>query len=163
MKYFFLLLIIGLTSCQSEEQMLSVSFSGASKIEILDLDGQNRLNPDHSDPILLDNLNLYHLIDGERKLYYDGDMETPKGMQIFFDDYHKKWVLRVAQNVWDQNDELITTSVIDFGDSVEGIIDAKWNQSTNPPGPGALYMTKVWYNGELVHEGRDHRIFSIIK
>ncbi len=162
-KIICLIIFIALTSCQSEDTLLSANFSGASKIEILDAEGNNRLNPNYTDPILLKNLNLYHLIDGERVLYFDGDMDIPKGLNIQFDTYFKKWVLSVAQNPFDQNKDLISTSILDFGDGTEGIIEGQWNKAFNPPTGGSLDVVNVWYNGEIVYEGNGQRIFSIVK
>ncbi len=162
-KIIFVIIFISLISCQSEEPEVGVYFSGGSIIEILDAEGNNRLNPNYSDPILLENLNLYHLIDGKRELYFDGDMDVPKGMNIYFNEYHKKWVLSVGQNPFDLNEEFISISIVDFGDGSEGIIEGQWNKGLNPPSSGAFYVKKVWYNGELVYEGNSDPIYSIIK
>lgn len=164
MKYLALLfIIIGLECCQSDEPIVGVSFAGGSKIVIQDEDGNNMLDPNHVTPILLENLNLYFIVEGERKLYFDGNMSVPKGMNIYFDEFHEKWVLTVLQNLDDQDEDLITRSIIDFGDGTEGIIDGQWNKKTNPPGSGALYIEKIWYDGILVHEGNGEQMFTIIK
>lgn len=162
-EIFIIIVFISLTSCQSEEPGLGVYFSGGSKIEILDAEGNNRLNPNYSDPILLENLDLYFLIEGKRELYYDADMDKPKGLDIYFDEHHKKWLLSVPQNPHDLDNEFISISIVDFGDGTEGIIKGQWNKAMAPPSGGAFFVKKVWYNGELVYDGNEDLTFSIIR
>ena len=89
-----------------------------------------------------DDLNLYYLINGEKKLYYNGNYDAPKGYLIW-EDQDNRSILRIFAN-----DDIYTpVTLVEYTKNDVDTIKCEFHRDDSN-----IIVQKVWYNSELKWE-----------
>ena len=140
--------IIGLFSCESSDTMDNnyYNLDTAVKITVVDINGNDLLNPNNANCFLEENIIIYYLIDGEEEEIYDPNMDCPRNFCIYAPDTADgKYWIGLTPNI-------VSDSTVGYG-----ITYIKWNDNdkdtikcAHRSGEGYTIVTKVWFNDELV-------------
>ncbi len=127
--------------------------------------GVDLLDPVNENSFKEDQINLYHYNNGESKLFYQENLDYPKGFYIYkeegLSDYY---YLRItAPNDYDNGSELNPYEAITLIELDESIIDTI--KCKIEKGANSLVCKQIIYNDSLVWDWEDNteRRFTIIK
>lgn len=155
-KILFGLIIFGiLISCNNtDDNDCCVNVDIGIDVTYLNAEGLNLFEIDNG--YTEANITIYHKINGEWKLYYNGNLDAPKGITVVDGEHGKHLSILPSTNI-DQNN--YSETKIQFSESDFDIIKTEIDQSNSN-----TTVTKVWYNTVLKWEAYEsERMFEIIK
>ena len=140
------LVFFSLISCEKKNSNDYVSLD--MDITVLNNEGDNLLSG--SGIYNKNNINIYHIVNGQPQLYYDPNLKADKGF-LLIDDGKGKNMIRVFANYI--ANEPSTLTLIKFGNSKMDTIKCEFSVEGS-----SLSTSKIWFNGEL-----KSKQFTIIK
>jgi|SRR5699024_5162449 len=153
-----ILLIVGFLMASCSSPNAATGPNVVVYIKYINKKGENLLNPDRTHAITEKNTNLYYLINGKKVKVYEGNLDNPKHFFIKYDstDYYKDpsmwgYLMRVFPNTPDGQDT--ATTYIVYKDYPTDTLKVQYKRNNGID----VYVTKVWYNGELRWEAGHHR------
>jgi len=155
MKKIILLLIIGisLTACSNKNDCC-VNIDTGISVKYLNEGGENLFEIDNG--YNESDITIYHKINGEWNEYYEGNLDSPKGITLV-DSEDGKYIVIFPSTTFVGNNNSETK--IEFSDSDSDIIKTEIDKSNSN-----TIVTKVWYNDVLEWEAYEtERMFEIIK
>lgn len=131
--------------CMNVKGMLSIVYKNAA--------GQNLLDDTTPGHYSTKDMKLFHIIAGEKKVYYNHNSSVPSGLSI-----QKNTPARVdvGFNLNDERDIIKkdkkvtvgeSTSIIQLNESVIDTVKIHWESR-----PGSLMITKAWHRNKLVFD-----------
>ncbi len=151
----YLIIILFLVNCKSDNENQSVDIDTGLSISIVNNEGIDLLNPNDSSSIKEKNIKLFYLINGEKEEFFDADLDSPKGFGIYKDvDSYKIDIMPYIGN-----SNQITTTFIELEKGVLDTIKCKIEKTEN-----RVLCSKVWFNSELKWEAyKTERFFTVVK
>lgn len=157
-------IVLIISSCEKEkndmtivELTMDISYKTHSGVDLLVPVNENSYKEEQ--------INLFHYINGESKLFYQGNLDYPKGFYIYKEEgLSEYYYLRItAPNDYDNGSELNPFEVITLIELDEGIIDTI--KCKIEKGENSLVCKQIMYNGDVVWGWDDNteRRFTIIK
>lgn len=129
----------------------------AIELRFTDAAGKDLLDPATPSAFSQEKIELYYLINGERKLALDGSLDYPKHYVVF--KAGTQHVMRLFPNLHEEN--LRTQTYIKLSETDTDTISCtikRWGKTNQ-----SVVVTRVWYNNELVWDGTGPRYIEIVK
>ncbi|UII21025.1 hypothetical protein [Fulvivirga ligni] len=124
---------------------------------VVDMDGNDLLDPSNPNAYSESDIDLVFLIDGEEEVYFNANMDAPKGFKIYKNEVGEGYVMRVFPNTAISEDDPVT--YIQWGEDDRGTLACEIQRGEN-----FEICTKVWYNGEEKWNVQSSaRAFQIVK
>lgn len=153
-----------INSCEKEKNDMTI-VELTMDISYKDHNGVDLLDPIKENSFKKEQINLYHYIDGESKLFYQENLDYQKGFNIYkeegISDYY---YLRItAPNDYDNGLEMNPYEAITLLELDENIIDTI--KCKIEKGENSLVCKQIIYNDIVVWDWEDNieRRFTIIK
>ncbi|WP_076668523.1 hypothetical protein [Pontibacter indicus] len=143
------------TACEKEEG--DVIINTAIELRFTDAIGHNLLDPATPNAFSQEEIELYYLVNGERKLTLDGSLDYPKHFFVF--QAGTQHIMRLFPSLHEEN--MRTQTYIRLSETDTDTISCaikRWGK-----GNQSAAVTKVWYNNELVWEGTGPRYVEVVK
>lgn len=144
------------TSCslEREEPLCCINFSTGIAIKYLDPNGENLL--DRENGIKVEDLSVFHRINGEWVEYFEGHLDFPKGIREVEGDDGTYLVVFASTKMDEEN---ISETKLVFSEGDEDVIRSEIRTDNG------MIVIKVWYNGELKWTAEDatERSFEVVK
>ncbi len=158
-KLYLIVIMAGLfLSCEKSVETAFVDTS--IDFIVKDSEGNDLLNPKNPNSINIDNIKLLFDIDGEQVVYYDENMDAPKGIMHYEQD--GLYYLRIVKiNFKDKNESLPVMYIQWTENDTDKITCEVVKYDT-----GSMFTQKVWLNDELVWTltpGGSKRMIELIK
>ena len=152
-KLLITLLIPVIISCSTDDPVCCTNIDTGISIQYFDLQGQDLLE---SGVYSESNIEIYHKIDGEWVRYYEGNLDSPKGISVVEHEAGYYLTLFPSSTLDSEN---VSETKIEFSETDFDIVKAEIDRSN-----GNEVVTKVWYNDQLRWEAYDtERKFTVIK
>jgi len=124
-------------------------------ILVMDEESDNLLE---SDDLKTENLKIYYLINGKKTLYFNGNLDYPKGFTLI-KNQDQESALRVFLNT----DIHTPVTLIEYREGNTDTIKAAFNRKG-----ASIRCTKIWYNEVLKWDAEsrqfpEFRTFTVIK
>lgn len=113
-------------------------------ISFVDQNGQDLLDPSHSNAITEQNTDLYYMIDDSLVKQFEGHLDHPKMFHIPDETspHNENYQLVVFSNIIKNQDTAFT--YLEFEDGSMDTIKTQYEIADN-----STIVTRVWYNGDL--------------
>ncbi|MDF1549534.1 MAG: hypothetical protein P1P88_17035 [Bacteroidales bacterium] len=153
-----------INSCEKEKNDMTI-VELTMDISYKDNDGLDLLDPVNENSFKKEQINLYHYIDGEGKLFYQENLDYQKGFNIYKEEgISDNYYLRItAPNDYDNGSEINPYEAITLLELDESIIDTI--KCKIEKGENSLVCKQIIYNDIVVWRWEDNteRRFTIIK
>ncbi|NOU62083.1 hypothetical protein [Marinifilum caeruleilacunae] len=154
MKYILIISIaVILVSCSSGDEP-SAFVDVSIELSVLDIDGNDLLNPNNDDSFKESDIKLYYVINEEKREVYDPNMQYPRNFFIFKEGAIYR--IRLLLNNDKSDDKPIT--YIQWNDKDSDTISAEFYRTNN-----LTRKEKVWFNDKLIYEFDDNTSESFYK
>lgn len=155
-KIFLLIAVIIIAGCSTEDDerdCCTIIDTGVS-IKYVNEDGENLLETEGG--LTEADITIYHKIDNEWIRYYEGNLDSPKGISTVEREDGTYLVVFPSTTIIENN---YTETKIEFSESDFDVLKAEIDKRNSNE-----VVTKVWYNDELKWEGNQaERMFEILK
>lgn len=145
-------------SCKkSSEKPSKFNVDTFVSISYLDETGKDLLDSSNSNSIKEKDIEIYYLVDGQKRHVYDPAMDLPKNFKIEKDPVNNKFYLDLFVSAIVDKDGISTTYIEIKNRSTDTITARIYNSSS---------LTKVtdgWYNGKIAEKTNGEIMFSVIK
>lgn len=156
MKKNILLLVIGVLTlgCSSPERDCCTIIDTRVSIKYVNVAGENLFELDNA--LSETDITIYHKINNEWIKYYEGNLDSPKGISIVEREDGAYLVVSPSTNIVENN---YSETKIQFSGSDSDILRTEIERSNSNE-----IVKKVWYNDELKWDSiQIERMFEIIK
>ncbi len=152
MKNSIIILITAIVmGCSSADKPISgVNIDAGIRLQIIDKDKNDLLNPNNPNALNLNNLHLYNVIDGKEVEVYNPLATAAKGFSLLIPEgKYTNYMLSIPVNIEDKS--TITTILLKWSkDSVDTI------KTYIARGDNYVIATKYWYNDILIYDTENH-------
>ena len=144
-----------LMACSSDDKPSEAfNFDATVLVSLKDAKGGDLLDSNHENAINIDDIRVFHVIDGFPVMYYDSNMDAPYGFILrepsppYTTYYNIGFLLNT-----EESERPVTTTIIHWG--------GDWSDDTVvaeiESGDGYLMAAKVFYNGiEVVYQPTEY-------
>lgn len=172
MNILLLLIIIflGISCSEENNNLVGYQYDTSIYIEVVDQQGSDLLDTSNTNHFNIDNIKIFHMIDGELTECFNGLSDVPKGFEIInpnhysFNEQCLFW-LQATDISYHTNklETLQPITYIQWSEMDMDTIQCQYSQTES-----SLITTKVWFNGNVVwnideKENNDPRLFQIVK
>jgi hypothetical protein len=154
MKRLYFALLLLLTACGKDNpSTCCMNVQGTLNIVYKNAQGQNLLDETTPGHYSTEDMKLFHIIAGQKKMVYNYNLDAPKGMSVIKEGIAR---LHVGFNLNDEGDIIHkdkkvtigeSTSIIQLNESVIDTVKVQWESK-----PGSLMITKAWHKHRLVFD-----------
>ena len=135
------LMIIGCSKEKENEDAFNLDVG--VEFSIVNLDGEDILNPNHPNSLKESDIKLFYLIDGVKEEVYNGNYDYPRNFMLY--EHQNEFRIRIFQNYSDKEDKPIT--YIQWNDVDTDTLETTYERTSN-----AVIQRKIWLNGNLLWE-----------
>ena len=139
-KYIVLMISLMIIGCSKENED-AFNLDVGVEFSIVNLDGEDILNPNHPNAIKESDIKLFYLIDGVKEEVYNANYDYPRNFMIY--EHQNEFRIRIFQNYSDKEDKPIT--YIQWNDVDTDTIETTYERTSN-----AVLQRKIWLNGNLL-------------
>ena len=126
-------------------------------ISVKDEDGSDLLNPNNPNAFQEKDIEISHLVDGEKKEYFKPNRDTPKGFSIYQDSTIGSYIIQIVTD--DDSSEDFPVTYVRWSADDTDTIRCEYQRTEN-----SLVCTKVWFNNVVKWEAYETgRYFEIVK
>lgn len=147
-------LFLLLSSCGKDHPSICcMNVQGTLSIVYKNAQGQNLLDESTPGYYSTEDMKLFHIIAGQKKVVYNFNLDTPKGMSVIKEGITRLNVGFSLNKEGDiiHKDKKVTrgesTSIIQLNESVIDTVKIQWESK-----PGSLMITKAWHKSKLVFD-----------
>lgn len=153
-KFIYGALLVLLSSCSKDNPgTCCMNVQGTLNIVYKNAQGQNLLDETTPGHYATEDMKLFHIIGGQKKVVYNHNLAWPKGMSVekeLIARLHVGFNLNDKGDITSQNKKVTigeSTSIIQLNDAVIDTVRIQWQSK-----PGSLIITKAWHKNKLVFE-----------
>jgi hypothetical protein len=152
----FLLLMgmLGLTNCGSNQDCPTVLDLDID-LWVRDKSGNNLLDPKISTSFKKDSIRVFYLEDGQRKEFYNPNLDAPRGFFIYKNEGNGEYVFRIFSYEGKSKVTERTTIYVQWRQGIEDAFECEMTKVCY-----SVYCTKVWYNGVLKYDDATAKTFQ---
>lgn len=164
-KLFIISVIITTISCNKSEETDDIIpynssiISASVEFSIVNDQDEDLLNPENPGHINEDDINLYYLIDGEKRQVYDPMMDYPKNFKIY-KHQDQSYRIIIFLNHTETSDKPVT--YVEWNQNDIDTIEATYARYDN----GGILSQDIWLNGGHIWERGNNAVkayFKLIK
>lgn len=157
MKKALIILLIVLSSCNSDNNMEETNIEAGIVFYLLDKNGNDLLDPNNQNSIDLDDLRVYEVVNGEEIEINNPKLDGPRGFVLLEPEgIYDKYRLALGLNITETSNP--TTTIVKWNSEDIDIFKAEYNRGNN-----FVICTKIWLNDEIVWDKNGVRFIEIIK
>ena len=142
MKNLILIMIIAFLINSCEEKECCVNIDVGISISVVDSIGNDLLNPENPNSFSFEGIRIYDLVDGEKDLFYNGHLDSPRNIALLDPRLDDKYRLGLIFNLTTGE---YNTRFIQWDDNIEDEFKVQFYRNN-----GNTTILKVWLNQELV-------------
>ena len=151
----FALAFISLNACNKDENNTAeFNLNRSFSILITNSENEDLLDPETPGTYNTNNIKIFYLIDGEKIERYDPNRDAPRAYVIGY--AAERYGITIYPNI-DESEEYPVT-YIQWNEQDTDTVKCQFNRGDN-----FLYLTKLWFNDELVLEIGELCFFEIVK
>ncbi|MEX0858387.1 MAG: hypothetical protein WD016_09575 [Balneolaceae bacterium] len=134
--------------CSTDSEPGTVIETGFT-IAYVDQDENDLLDPAHPNAITEGNTDLYYLINGEMVKQYENHLDHPKKFSVVTEEkLFDRYFMHISPNTIEGLDTAITyITYLEFENNSLDTIKTQYRRPS--PSSNSIFVTKIWYNGEL--------------
>lgn len=157
MKNLLIILLIVLSSCNSDNNMQETNIEAGIEFYLLDSNGNDLLDPNNPNSIDLGILRVYEIINGEEVEINNPNLDGPRGFVLFEPEgIYDKYRLSLGLNTTEITNP---TTIVKWTTTDTDIFKSEYNRGDN-----FIICTKILLNDEVVWQTEDGlRFIEIIK
>ena len=116
-------------------------------LRLLDLQGNDRLNPASPGAVDLSKIKVYYVIDGKERLFYRSNLEAARGYLVYApkETGERYYSLRLFFNI--ESKEEVTTTIVDWGDGHRDVFKVAFIRKEN-----RISQRSIWLNDSLIFD-----------
>lgn len=157
------LIVVLIVSCSKKnDEPIGFVLSTSFYYNVLNIEGEDLLNPINSGYFPFEDMRLYYIINNEKIEVYDTLMSSPRNIGIVSEStpYRLGVGFHDGQEGFTHEENGVrigrSTALLEFNDSVTDTIVAEWAAVEGK----SFVIDRIWYNGEE-HSSND--VFQIIR
>ena len=114
-------------------------------LRLLDMQGNDRLNPASPGAVDLSKVKVYYVVDGKERLFYRSNLEAARGYLVYApeDTGERYYSLRLFFNI--ESKEEVTTTIVDWGDGHRDVFKVAFIRKEN-----RISQRSIWLNDSLI-------------
>jgi len=158
MKNLLIILLIVLSSCNSDNNMQETNIEAGIVFYLLDNNGNDLLDPNNQNNIDLDIVRVYEIINGEEVEINNPNLDGPRGFVLLEPEgIYDKYRLSLGLNIKEISNP--TTTIVKWNTTDIDIFKSEYNRGDN-----FIICTKILLNNEVVWQTENGlRFIEIIK
>ena len=116
-------------------------------LRLLDLQGNDRLNPASPGAVDLSKIKVYYVVDGKERLFYRSNLEAARGYLVYAPEEtgERYYSLRLFFNI--ESKEEVTTTIVDWGDGHRDVFKVAFIRKEN-----RISQRSIWLNDSLIFD-----------
>ena len=116
-------------------------------LRLLDLQGNDHLNPASPGAVDLSKIKVYYVVDGKEKLFYCGNLNAARGYLVHAPEGtgERYYTLRLFFNI--ESKEEVTTTIVDWGDGHRDVFKVAFIRKEN-----RISQRSIWLNDSLIFD-----------
>ena len=116
-------------------------------LRLLDLQGNDHLNPASPGAVDLSKIKVYYVIDGKEQLFYRGNLTAARGYLVYAPEEtgERYYSLRLFFNI--ESKEEVTTTIVDWGDGHRDVFKVAFIRKEN-----RISQRSIWLNDSLIFD-----------
>ena len=116
-------------------------------LRLLDMQGNDRLNPASPGAVDLSKIKVYYVVDGKERLFYRGNLEAARGYLVYTpkETGERYYSLRLFFNI--ESKEEVTTTIVDWGDGHRDVFKVAFIRKENK-----ISQRSIWLNDSLIFD-----------
>ena len=116
-------------------------------LRLLDMQGNDRLNPASPGAVDLSKIKVYYVVDGKEKLFYCGNLNAARGYLVHAPEGAREryYSLRLFFNI--ESKEEVTTTIVDWGDGHRDVFKVAFIRKEN-----RISQRSIWLNDSLIFD-----------
>ncbi len=116
-------------------------------LRLLDMQGNDRLNPASPGAVDLSKIKVYYVIDGKEKLFYRGNLTAARGYLVHAPEGagERYYSLRLFFNI--ESKEEVTTTIVEWGDGHRDVFKVAFIRKEN-----RISQRSIWLNDSLIFD-----------
>ena len=116
-------------------------------LRLLDMQGNDRLNPASPGAVDLSKVKVYYVIDGKERLFYRSNLEAARGYLVYTpkETGERYYSLRLFFNI--ESKEEVTTTIVDWGDGHRDVFKVAFIRKEN-----RISQRSIWLNDSLIFD-----------
>ena len=116
-------------------------------LRLLDMQGNDRLNPASPGAVDLSKIKVYYVVDGKEKLFYRGNLNAARGYLVHAPEGagERYYSLRLFFNI--ESKEEVTTTIVDWGDGHRDVFKVAFIRKEN-----RISQRSIWLNDSLIFD-----------
>lgn len=116
-------------------------------LRLLDMQGNDRLNPASPGAVDLSKIKVYYVIDGKEKLFYRGNLTAARGYLVHAPEGAGEhyYSLRLFFNI--ESKEEVTTTIVEWGDGHRDVFKVAFIRKEN-----RISQRSIWLNDSLIFD-----------
>ena len=116
-------------------------------LRLLDMQGNDRLNPASPGAVDLSKIKVYYVVDGKEKLFYRGNLNAARGYLVHAPEGAREryYSLRLFFNI--ESKEEVTTTIVDWGDGHRDVFKVAFIRKEN-----RISQRSIWLNDSLIFD-----------
>jgi lipoprotein len=116
-------------------------------LRLLDLQGNDRLNPASPGAVDLSKIKVYYVVDGKERLFYRSNLEAARGYLVYTpkETGERYYSLRLFFNI--ESKEEVTTTIVDWGDGHRDVFKVAFIRKEN-----RISQRSIWLNDSLIFD-----------
>ena len=116
-------------------------------LRLLDMQGNDRLNPASPGAVDLSKIKVYYVVDGKEKLFYRGNLNAARGYLVHAPEGAREryYSLRLFFNI--ESKEEVTTTIVDWGDGHRDVFKVAFIRKKN-----RISQRSIWLNDSLIFD-----------
>ena len=116
-------------------------------LRLLDMQGNDRLNPASPGAVDLSKIKVYYVIDGKERLFYRSNLEAARGYLVYTpkETGERYYSLRLFFNI--ESKEEVTTTIVDWGDGHRDVFKVAFIRKEN-----RISQRSIWLNDSLIFD-----------
>ena len=149
MKNLLIILLMLLSSCNSDNNMQETNIEADIGFYLLDSNGNDLLNPNNPNGIDLDIVRVYEIINGEEVEINNPNLDGPHGFVLLEPEgIYDKYRLSLGLNIKEISNP--TTTIVKWNTTDIDIFKSEYNRGDN-----FIICTKIWLNNDIVWKTSD--------
>ncbi len=116
-------------------------------LRLLDMQGNDHLNPASPGAVDLSKIKVYYVIDGKERLFYRSNLEAARGYLVYAPEEtgERYYSLRLFFNI--ESKEEVTTTIVDWGDGHRDVFKVAFIRKEN-----RISQRSIWLNDSLIFD-----------
>ena len=116
-------------------------------LRLLDMQGNDRLNPASPGAVDLSKIKVYYVVDGKERLFYRSNLEAARGYLVYTpkETGERYYSLRLFFNI--ESKEEVTTTIVDWGDGHRDVFKVAFIRKEN-----RISQRSIWLNDSLIFD-----------